>query len=46
VTYCCCNCGFRVSTTDERPQICPQCDEKIFTHQGSDDLILMQVELE
>ncbi len=46
VVYSCTGCKYQISTTDERPDACPECDDQIFTHEGSDDLILRQVELE
>lgn len=46
VVYTCCGCGYQISTIDERPKSCPKCDEQIFTHKGSEDLILLQVAFE
>lgn len=46
VTYICSSCGYILDTTAERPLCCPKCNEQIFHHQGSEDLLLMQVELE
>lgn len=46
VDYSCSRCGYRVSTTDKHPHCCPKCSEQTFNHKGSEDLILLQVELE
>jgi hydrogenase nickel insertion protein HypA len=46
VIYTCCGCGYQISTTEARPRSCPECNEQIFTHKGSEDLILLQVAFE
>ena len=46
VVYSCSGCGYQISTTDERPRKCPECNESFFSHEGSEDLILLHVELE
>lgn len=47
VTYRCTNCSFEQKTTSaERPDGCPQCDELLLIPSGGDDLILKQVEME
>lgn len=46
VHYSCTGCSFEISTTEEKPKMCPECGENIFNHTGSEDLVLLQVELE
>ncbi len=46
VVYSCTGCEYRITTTDPTPRHCPECDEQIFSHEGSEDLILLQAELE
>ena len=46
VVYSCTGCEYSISTIDSSPSRCPECNEQIFTHKGSEDLILQQVELE
>ena len=46
VLYSCTGCSYEISTREEKPEICPECGEYIFNHTGSEDLVLLQVELE
>jgi len=44
-SYHCCGCGKTIKT-EQRPESCPSCSETLFSPEGSDDLILLQVEME
>ena len=44
-SYKCCGCGKQIET-EQRPESCPSCSETLFSPEGSDDLILQQVEME
>ncbi len=46
VHYSCTSCTYTISTRKEKPERCPQCGETVFNHSGSQDLVLLQVELE
>jgi len=41
----CCGCGKQIKE-EQRPDSCPHCSETLFSPEGSDDLILLQVEME
>ncbi len=43
--YRCCGCGKQIKA-EQRPDSCPHCSETLFSPEGSDDLILLQVEME
>jgi len=44
-SYRCCGCGKQIKS-EQRPDSCPHCSETLFSPEGSDDLILLQVEME
>jgi hydrogenase nickel incorporation protein HypA/HybF len=44
-SYRCCGCG-KQAKEEERPESCPHCSETLFSPEGSDDLVLLQVEME
>lgn len=44
-SYRCCGCGLQINE-EQRPDICPDCSETLFSPVGSDDLMLLQVEME
>lgn len=44
-SYRCCGCGKQIQE-EQRPEICPHCSETLFSPEGSDDLILLRVEME
>lgn len=44
-TYRCCGCS-KLIKAEQRPDSCPHCSETLFSPEGSDDLILLQVEME
>jgi len=44
-SYRCCGCSKQIKT-EQRPDSCPHCSETLFSPEGSDDLILLQVEME
>ncbi len=43
--YRCCDCGKQIKS-EQRPDSCLHCSETLFSPEGSDDLILLQVEME
>ncbi len=43
--YRCCGCGKEIRA-DRRPHSCPLCKETLITTEGSDDLLLLRVEME
>lgn len=45
ISYRCCGCGRQINE-EQRPKRCPHCSETLFSPVGSDDLILLQVEME
>ena len=44
-SYRCCSCGKQIEE-EQRPDSCPSCSETLFSPVGSDDIILLQVEME
>ncbi len=44
-SYRCCGCGKQIEE-EQRPESCPHCSETLFSPEGSDDLILLRVEME
>ena len=44
-SYRCCSCGKQIEE-EQRPDNCPSCSETLFSPVGSDDIILLQVEME
>ncbi len=46
VLYSCTGCSYEISTRKEKPEMCPECGDNIFNHTGSEDLVLLRVELE
>lgn len=44
-SYRCCGCAKQIKS-EQRPESCPNCSETFFSPEGSDDLILLQVEME
>lgn len=43
--YRCCGCGKQIQE-EQRPESCSHCSETLFSPEGSDDLILLRVEME
>jgi len=43
--YRCFGCGILIEAK-QRPEICPHCSETLFSAEGSDDLVLLRVEME
>ncbi len=41
----CLGCGIQIEQ-EQRPEACPECSETLLTPEGSDDLILLRVEME
>lgn len=46
VSYRCTNCSHTETTTGNKPDACPKCDELLLIPDGGNDLVLLQVELE
>lgn len=46
VTYSCTECGYKETTAGNRPEECLKCGELFLFHEGGDDLILRQIEME
>ncbi|MEA3469724.1 MAG: hydrogenase maturation nickel metallochaperone HypA [Thermodesulfobacteriota bacterium] len=44
-TYRCFGCGMEIKT-EQRPESCLHCSETLFSSEGSDDLVLLRVEME
>ena len=45
VIYRCFGCGMEIKN-NKRPDCCPACSETLLTPEGSDDLVLLRVEME
>lgn len=41
----CLGCGLKIEQ-EQRPECCPECSETLLSPEGSDDLILLRVEME
>jgi hydrogenase nickel incorporation protein HypA/HybF len=46
VTYTCTDCGHKKTTTGKKPESCFKCGELFLIHEGGEELILRQIEME
>ena len=44
-SYRCCSCGTQTEA-EQRPEHCPACSETLLSTEGSEDLLLLRVEME